>query len=84
MNHIKVIDTNGVSKSIEYTDGDSLMEVLREADFEEIVAMCGGCCSCATCHVHITEQQKFALPDVDEDEDDDFDKEEDTEEDEED
>ncbi len=29
------------------------MEHLRDADFDEVQAICGGCCSCATCHVHI-------------------------------
>jgi len=29
------------------------MQSLRDAGFSELVAMCGGCCSCATCHVHI-------------------------------
>jgi 2Fe-2S ferredoxin len=28
------------------------MEVIRNARFDELLAMCGGC-SCATCHVYI-------------------------------
>ena len=33
--------------------GGSLMEVLRNAGVEGIQALCGGCCSCATCHVYV-------------------------------
>jgi 2Fe-2S ferredoxin len=29
------------------------MEIARDAGFDELVALCGGCCSCATCHVFI-------------------------------
>lgn len=29
------------------------MEVLREVGYDEVVAICGGNCSCATCHVYI-------------------------------
>jgi 2Fe-2S ferredoxin len=68
MNNITVIGVDGASKNLEYTNGDSLMEVLRDAGYEEIAAMCGGCCSCATCHVHISDQAKFSLVPVEEDE----------------
>ena len=69
MNSINVIGLDGQASQVEYTQGDSLMEVLREAGYEEIIAMCGGCCSCATCHVHIDKQDDFELAPVEEDED---------------
>jgi 2Fe-2S ferredoxin len=28
------------------------MEAIRDAGIDELQALCGGCCSCATCHVH--------------------------------
>jgi 2Fe-2S ferredoxin len=28
------------------------MEAIRQAGFDELEAMCGGSCSCATCHVY--------------------------------
>ncbi|RUN78356.1 2Fe-2S iron-sulfur cluster binding domain-containing protein [Sphingomonas sp. TF3] len=31
--------------------GYSLMEIIRDNGFDELEATCGGCCSCATCHV---------------------------------
>ena len=32
-------------------EGISLMEAIRDAGIDEMLALCGGCCSCATCHV---------------------------------
>lgn len=68
MSNIKVIGVDGASRDIEYTNGDSLMEVLRDAGYDEIAAMCGGCCSCATCHVKIEDQVKFNITPIEEDE----------------
>ncbi|KWF30814.1 2Fe-2S iron-sulfur cluster-binding protein [Burkholderia pseudomultivorans] len=33
--------------------GYSLMEVIRNNSFDELLAMCGGSCSCATCHIYV-------------------------------
>ena len=33
--------------------GLSVMEVIRDGGVDELLALCGGCCSCATCHVHV-------------------------------
>ena len=33
--------------------GQSVMEVLRDARCEELEALCGGCCTCSTCHVWV-------------------------------
>lgn len=29
------------------------MEAIRDNGFDELLALCGGCCSCATCHVYV-------------------------------
>jgi len=65
MTTITVIDTQGVSKEVALVENLSLMELLRDAGYDEILAMCGGSCSCATCHVHISGAE---LPPVEEDE----------------
>jgi len=31
------------------------MQTLKDAGLDEIQALCGGCCSCATCHVYVEE-----------------------------
>lgn len=46
-----VVDRSGAEKEVEATAGSSLMENMRDAGFDEVLAVCGGCCSCATCHV---------------------------------
>lgn len=53
MPKIKVIDRSGGTKEVEGFLGQSLMEAVRDNGFDELLALCGGCCSCATCHVII-------------------------------
>ena len=31
----------------------SVMEIIKDGDIDELLALCGGNCSCATCHVHV-------------------------------
>ncbi len=45
----------GESRTIDAPAGHTLMEAIRDAGFEEMLALCGGCCSCSTCHVYIEE-----------------------------
>lgn len=45
----------GESRSIDAPVGHTLMEAIRDAGFEEMLALCGGCCSCSTCHVYVDE-----------------------------
>jgi len=52
---ISVIRHDGSQVTIPATLGISLMEVLRNAGVDEVQALCGGCCSCATCHVFVLE-----------------------------
>lgn len=65
---INVTDVKGDVRQILATSGVSLMETLRAQGYEEIIAMCGGCCSCATCHVHIETPSGQVLAVVEEDE----------------
>jgi 2Fe-2S ferredoxin len=48
--------------------GDALMETLRAADVGDIQALCGGCCSCATCHVYVDPALLDVLPAMGQDE----------------
>lgn len=50
-----VVDRSGGEREVEATPGLSVMENIRDAGFDELLAMCGGCCSCATCHVIVDE-----------------------------
>lgn len=48
-----VFGRDGSENMVSGETGLSLMEALREAGHDELLALCGGCCSCATCHVVI-------------------------------
>lgn len=50
---IQVITRDGTERRISATPGTSLMEALRDHGIDELLALCGGCCSCATCHVYV-------------------------------
>lgn len=50
--------------------GHSVMENIRGACVDELLALCGGCLSCATCHVHVDEADFNRLPPMSQDEDD--------------
>jgi len=50
---ITVLSPDGQSHTHPFEEGDNLMQLLSEHGYEEIQALCGGSCSCATCHVHI-------------------------------
>lgn len=67
---INVIDRAGAAKAVEADSGLSLMEVIRDHGFDELLALCGGCCSCATCHVHVDPAFAGKLPEMSEDEND--------------
>jgi ferredoxin, 2Fe-2S len=60
----------GTEKEIEAQNGLSVMEIIRDAGFDELLALCGGCCSCATCHVHIDASSTPSIAAISEDEND--------------
>ena len=53
MPKLVVVNRAGDEKEIEAANGVSVMEAIRDAGFDELLALCGGCCSCATCHVYV-------------------------------
>lgn len=65
-----VVDRSGSESTIEVEDGLTVMEAIRDNGFDELLALCGGCCSCATCHIHIDPAAADKLPAMSEDEDD--------------
>lgn len=48
-----VVTRDGTEHAIEGDTSLTVMEVIRDAGFDELLALCGGCCSCATCHIHV-------------------------------
>lgn len=65
-----VVTREGEEKVVEGQTGLSVMEVIRDNGFDELLALCGGCCSCATCHVHVDAKDVGRLGPRSEDEDD--------------
>jgi len=70
MPNITVVSQSGEETTIEASTGRTLMEVIRDNGFDELLALCGGCCSCATCHVHIDPSFMDKMPKLSEDESD--------------
>jgi ferredoxin, 2Fe-2S len=64
-----VTDREGAEKQAEAAIGLTLMEAIRNNGFDEIMALCGGCCACAICHVFVDPGFIELLPSVSEDED---------------
>lgn len=58
---LKVIDRDGVEHEVAGQPGLKVMEILRELDYG-VAAICGGMCSCATCHVYVDPQWLSRLP----------------------
>ncbi|WP_298671921.1 2Fe-2S iron-sulfur cluster-binding protein [uncultured Sphingomonas sp.] len=65
-----VVTRDGEERALDGEAGLSVMEVIRDGGIDEILALCGGCCSCATCHVHVDPEFAAKLPAMSEDEND--------------
>lgn len=70
MPKLTVVTRDGEERTVEASAGLTVMEAIRDNGFDELLALCGGCCSCATCHVHIDPAFVPLLPAMSEDEDD--------------
>ena len=65
-----VVNREGEEKGIDVDGGISVMEAIRDNGYDELLALCGGCCSCATCHVYVDPSFADRLPAMSGDEDD--------------
>ena len=65
-----VVTREGEERELDGKAGHTVMEVIRDAGIDELLALCGGCCSCATCHVHVDPEFASKLPPMSEDEND--------------
>lgn len=62
MDQVTVICRDGSERTIEAPGDLSLMEAIRDAGIDELMALCGGCCSCATCHVYVEDHEGTLTP----------------------
>ena len=70
MARLIIVTRDGTEHIIDGDTSMSAMENIRDAGFDELLALCGGCCSCATCHVHIEASFDDRLTPMSEDEND--------------
>lgn len=61
MAEMVIVDRDGKEHRVSGKTGVSVMETLRELDYG-IAAICGGMCSCATCHVYVDADWLSRLP----------------------
>ena len=70
MPKITYVLTDGSRRDVEAATGTSVMEAAIKNNVRGIDAECGGCLSCATCHVYVGEEWLAKLPAPDPDEED--------------
>jgi 2Fe-2S ferredoxin len=58
---LRVVNRDGVEQEVNAPVSGVLMEPLRDMD-DGVTAICGGMCSCATCHVYVDESWQARLP----------------------
>jgi 2Fe-2S ferredoxin len=68
MIELTVTTREGETRTIDAIPGLTVMENIRDAGFDELLALCGGVCSCATCHVHVAPEFATLLPAMGKDE----------------
>jgi 2Fe-2S ferredoxin len=70
MSKLLIKRRDGLEEVLDATTGFSLMDIMRHNGVEELLALCGGSCSCATCHIFVDEAFFDVLPKMKSDEDD--------------
>lgn len=68
MAQVTWIRSTGKATTLEVNDGDSLMDAAVFGGITEVEGACGGCLSCATCHVYVDDAfaTRLAAPQDDE------------------
>ena len=67
---ITIVLRDGTTKSVGARAGATVLEICKDADISEIEAVCGGNCSCATCHVYVKSADRDVFSQRTEDEED--------------
>lgn len=70
MPEVIVTTREGEEKTIDFFPGATLMQTICDGGVDELLALCGGVCSCATCHVHVNPEFSASLPAMSQDEND--------------
>jgi ferredoxin, 2Fe-2S len=70
MPEVFVTTRNGEVHTLSAASGLTVMEAIRDSGVGELLALCGGACSCATCHVHVDPAFAGVIPALGDDESD--------------
>ena len=70
MAKLVIVNREGAETEVDVKNGYTVMEAIRDNGFDELLALCGGCCSCATCHVVVDPDFADKLPAMSPDEND--------------
>lgn len=62
MTRVVFIAPDGTRRDLDLQNGLTLMQGAVQNNVHEIVAECGGSCTCATCHVYIAPDDDARLP----------------------
>ena len=66
MPRVIFIEPTGARREVEAPVGISVMEAALQNRVDGIVALCGGACACATCHVYIAQSWWSRLAPIEE------------------
>jgi len=66
---VHLVESDGTRHTLGGNPGQSLMRVATDAGIDGIKADCGGCMTCATCHVIVDQEWAARLPPPSPDED---------------
>jgi 2Fe-2S ferredoxin len=53
---------SGEIRTIDAQANQSVMEALRDNGVDDVEALCGGSCACATCHIYVDQRFMDRLP----------------------
>lgn len=62
MTRITYVEPDGAQRTVEVTEGWSLMQAAIANGVNGIVGECGGSCACATCHCYVDPARQADLP----------------------
>ena len=65
-----IVTREGEVREVQGRTGQTVMQNIRNAGIDELLALCGGCRTCASCHVHVDPAFMDKLPEMGEEEND--------------
>jgi ferredoxin, 2Fe-2S len=70
MAKLRVVTLDREERVLDGTVGLTVMQIIRGAGIDDMLALCGGNCACGTCHVYVDPAYIDRLPVMKENEDD--------------